>query len=39
LDGRLIIMIDVDSILSVEELSQIAGSLEDISREPGVARK
>ncbi|HVO40323.1 MAG TPA: chemotaxis protein CheW [Spirochaetia bacterium] len=34
LDGRLIIMIDVDRILSTEEISQIAGSLQAAEKEP-----
>ena len=36
---KLIILIDVDRILSVEELSQIAGSLEDVSSEPGLGKE
>jgi purine-binding chemotaxis protein CheW len=35
---RLVIMIDVDRILSCEEMGQIAGSLEAAEREPAVSR-
>ena len=36
---KLIILIDVDKILSVGELSQIAGSLEDISSKSGLNKE
>jgi purine-binding chemotaxis protein CheW len=35
---KLIIMIDVDRILSSEEMSQIAGSLAAAEKEPAVSR-
>jgi purine-binding chemotaxis protein CheW len=38
LDGKLIITIDVDRILSSEEMSQIAGSLEAAQKEPAPSR-
>jgi len=34
---RLIIMIDVDRILSTEEMSQIAGSLQAVEKEPALS--
>jgi len=38
LGDRLIIMIDVDRILSAEEMSQIAGSLQAAEKEPALCR-
>ena len=38
LGDRLIIMIDVDRILSAEEMSQIAGSLQAAEKEPALSR-
>jgi purine-binding chemotaxis protein CheW len=37
-DDRLIIMIDVERILSVEEMNQIEGSLKAAEQEPAVSR-
>ena len=37
-DERLVIMIDVDRILSTEEMTQIAGSLQAAAAEPAVSR-
>ena len=39
LDGKLIITIDVDRILSTEEMSQISGSLETAEKEPALSRE
>jgi purine-binding chemotaxis protein CheW len=36
MDGKLIIMVDTDRILSIEEMSQIAGSLETAKNEPAL---
>jgi len=38
MDGKLIITIDMDRILSTEEMSQIAGSLEATEKEPALSR-
>ncbi len=38
LDGKLIITIDIDRILSTEEMSQISGSLEAAEKEPALSR-
>jgi purine-binding chemotaxis protein CheW len=37
-EGKLIIMIDSNRILSVEEMSEIAGSLAEAHREPALSR-
>jgi len=39
LDGKLIITLDVDRILSTEEMSQISGSLEAAEKEPALSRE
>ena len=38
LEGKLIITIDAERVLSAEEMSQIAGSLEAVEKEPAVSR-
>jgi purine-binding chemotaxis protein CheW len=38
MDGKLIISIDAERILSTEEMSQIAGSLEATEKEPALSR-
>ena len=38
MEGKLIITIDVDRILSSDEMSQIAGSLDAVEKEPALSR-
>lgn len=38
MEGKLIITIDVDRILSSDEMSQITGSLEAVEKEPALSR-
>jgi purine-binding chemotaxis protein CheW len=37
MDGKLIIAVDADRILSIEEMSQIAGSLQMVEKEPAMS--